>query len=70
LFAFFNSDLVDQPVTFHAGASTFIDDDFRWWVGHSIEDNLAKVPSEDIPFIEAWAHRTGSCFVFEKTELS
>ncbi|KAI2812362.1 hypothetical protein CBS115989_10532 [Aspergillus niger] len=30
LFAFFNSDLVDQPVNFHGGASAFIDDYFRW----------------------------------------
>ncbi|KAJ9481486.1 hypothetical protein VN97_g11990 [Penicillium thymicola] len=30
LFAFFNPGLVDQPVTFHGGASAFIDDYFRW----------------------------------------
>lgn len=30
LFAFFNSDLVDQRVTYHGGASAFIDDYFRW----------------------------------------
>lgn len=29
LFAFFNSDLVNQPVTFYGGASAFIDDNFR-----------------------------------------
>lgn len=29
LFAFFNSDLVDQRVTFHGGISAFIDDYFR-----------------------------------------
>jgi hypothetical protein len=29
LFAFSNSDLVDQPVTFQGGASTFIDNYFR-----------------------------------------
>jgi hypothetical protein len=29
LFAFFNCDLVDQPVDFHGGASAFIDDYFR-----------------------------------------
>jgi ribonuclease HI len=69
LFTFFNSDLVDQPVTFHGGASAFIDDYFRWRVGRSAEENLAKIESEDIPRIEAWARRTGSCFAAEKTEL-
>lgn len=69
LFDFFNSDLVDQPVTFHGGASAFIDDYFRWRVGHSAEENLAKIQSEDIPRIEAWAQRTGSRFTEEKTEL-
>jgi hypothetical protein len=49
LFTFFNSDLVDQPVTFHGGASAFIDDYFRWRVGRSAEENLAKIQSEDIP---------------------
>lgn len=29
LFAFFNADLVDQPVNSHGGASAFIDDYFR-----------------------------------------
>ena len=69
LFAFFNSDLVDQRVTFHGGASAFIDDYFRWRVGRSTEENLAKIQSEDIPRIEAWARRTVSCFAAEKTEL-
>ncbi|KAI2734534.1 hypothetical protein DTO013E5_9920 [Penicillium roqueforti] len=69
LFAFFNSDLVDQPVTFHGGASAFIDDYFRWRVGRSAEDNLAKIQSEDSPRIKAWARQTGSCFAAEKTEL-
>ncbi|KAJ5513135.1 hypothetical protein N7463_002687 [Penicillium fimorum] len=69
LFAFFNCDLVDQPVDFHGGASAFIDDYFRWQVGWSAEGNLAKIQSEDIPRIEAWAERTGSCFAAEKTEL-
>jgi ribonuclease HI len=69
LFAFFNSDLVDQPVTFRGGASAFIDDYFRWRVGRSAEENIAKIQSEDIPRIEAWARRTGSCFAAEKTEL-
>ncbi|KAF7136975.1 hypothetical protein CNMCM5793_006679 [Aspergillus hiratsukae] len=69
LFTFFNSDLVDQPVTSHGGASAFIDDYFRWRVGRSAEENLAKIQSEDIPRIEAWAQRTGSRFAAEKTEL-
>jgi ribonuclease HI len=69
LFTFFNSDLVDQPVTFRGGASAFIDDYFRWRVGRSAEENVAKIQSEDIPRIEAWAQRTGSCFAAEKTEL-
>jgi ribonuclease HI len=69
LFAFFNCDLVDQPVDFHGGASAFIDDYFRWRVGWSAEENLAKIQSEDIPRIEAWARRTGSSFAAEKTEL-
>lgn len=69
LFAFFNCDLVDQPVDFHGGASAFIDDYFRWRVGWSAEENLAKIQSEDIPRIEAWAQKTGSSFAAEKTEL-
>jgi hypothetical protein len=69
LFAFFNADLVNQPVTYHGGASAFIDDYFRWRVGRSAEENLVKIQSEDIPRIEAWARRTGSCFAAEKTEL-
>jgi hypothetical protein len=43
LFTFFNSDLVDQPVMFHGGASAFINDYFRWRVGRSAEENLAKI---------------------------
>ena len=69
LFAFFNCDLVDQPVDFHGGASAFIDDYFRWRVGWSAEENLAKIQSEDIPRIETWARKTGSSFAAEKTEL-
>ena len=69
LFAFFNYDLVDQPVDSQGGASAFIDDYFRWRVGSSAKENLAKIQSEDIPRIEAWARRTGSCFAAEKTEL-
>ncbi|OGE46890.1 hypothetical protein PENARI_c093G11063, partial [Penicillium arizonense] len=69
LFTFFNSDLVDQPVDSHGGASAFIDDYFRWRAGRTAEENLAKIQSEDIPRIEAWARRTGSCFAAEKTEL-
>ncbi|KAI3093180.1 hypothetical protein CBS147333_10127 [Penicillium roqueforti] len=57
------------PVDFHGGASAFIDDYFRWRVGWRAEENLAKIQSEDIPRIEAWARRTGSCFAAEKTEL-
>ncbi|MDN6490718.1 MAG: hypothetical protein L0K41_10005 [Yaniella sp.] len=69
LFAFFNADLVDQPVDHHGGASAFIDDYFRWRVGSSAEANLAKIQTEDIPRIEEWARQTGSCFAAEKTEL-
>ncbi|KAJ5642550.1 reverse transcriptase [Penicillium lividum] len=69
LFAFFNADLVDQPADSRGGASAFIDDYFRWRVGRSAEENLAKIQSEDIPRIEEWARRTGSCFAAEKTEL-
>jgi ribonuclease HI len=69
LFMFFNVDLVEQPVNIYGGASAFIDDYFRWRVGHSAEENLARMQSEDIPRIEAWARRTGSCFAAEKTEL-
>ncbi|OQD66262.1 hypothetical protein PENANT_c359G11244, partial [Penicillium antarcticum] len=52
LFAFFNADLVDQPVDSHGGASAFIDDYFRWRVGRSAEENLVKIQSEDITRIE------------------
>ncbi|KAI3049910.1 hypothetical protein CBS147353_11666 [Aspergillus niger] len=69
LFAFFNADLVDQPVDSYGGASAFIDDYFRWRVGRSAEENLAKIQSEDVPRIEEWARRTGSCFAGEKAEL-
>ncbi|KAF7184036.1 hypothetical protein CNMCM7691_004595 [Aspergillus felis] len=69
LFTFFNSELVDQAVTPHGGVSAFIDDYFRWRVGPSAEDNLAKIQSKDIPRIEAWARQTGSYFAAEKTEL-
>ena len=69
LFAFFNSDLVDQPVDFYGGASAYIDDYFRWRVGRTAEENLGKIQSEDIPRIEAWGRKTGSCFAAEKTEL-
>ena len=69
LFAFFNADLVDQPVNSHGGASAFIDDYFRWRVGGSAEENLAKIQSEDVPRIEEWARQTGSCFAAGKTEL-
>jgi ribonuclease HI len=69
LFAFFNAELVDQPVDRHGGASAFIDDYFRWRVGSSAAANLAKIQSEDVPRIEEWARRTGSSFAAEKTEL-
>ncbi|KAK9594981.1 hypothetical protein V6Z93_010714 [Aspergillus fumigatus] len=69
LFGFFNSDLVDQPVDYHGGASAFIDDYFRWRVGTSAKENLKTIQEEDIPRIEAWARRTGSSFAAEKTEL-
>jgi len=69
LFAFFNADLVDQPINSRGGASAFIDDYFRWRVGNLLEENLAMIQSEDIPRIEEWARRTGSCFAAEKTEL-
>ncbi|EKV16381.1 hypothetical protein PDIG_09110 [Penicillium digitatum PHI26] len=69
LFAFFNADLVDQPVDSQGGASAFIDDYFRWRVGGSVQENLSKIQSEDVPRIEEWARRTGSCFAAEKTEL-
>jgi hypothetical protein len=69
LFTLFNSDLVDRPVTFHGDASAFIDDYFRWRVGRSTEENLAKIQSEDISRIETWARQTRSCFEAEKTEL-
>lgn len=48
-FAFLNADLVDQPVNPHGGASAFIDDYFRWRVGYSAEENLARIQSEDLP---------------------
>ncbi|KAI1828773.1 hypothetical protein CBS147337_10421 [Penicillium roqueforti] len=69
LFAFFNADLVDQPVESHGGASASIDDYFRWRVGRSAEENVAKIQTEDIPRIEESARRTGSCFAAEKTEF-
>ncbi|KAK9847031.1 Endonuclease/exonuclease/phosphatase [Penicillium brevicompactum] len=69
LFAFFNADLVDQLVTLLGGASAFIDNYFRWRVGRLVEENLAKIQSEDIPRIEVWARRTGFCFAAQKTEL-
>jgi hypothetical protein len=43
LFAYFNYDLVNQPVGFHGGASVSIDHYFRWQVGWSVEENLAKI---------------------------
>ncbi|KAJ5157307.1 uncharacterized protein N7482_008407, partial [Penicillium canariense] len=49
LFSFSNSDLVDEPVDFHGSVLAFINDYFRWRVGRSAEENLAKIESEDIP---------------------
>ncbi|KAI3045365.1 hypothetical protein CBS147353_11800 [Aspergillus niger] len=69
LFIFFNSNLVNQPVDFHGGASAFIDDYFRWRAGKSAEENLKKLQDEDIPRIEQWAQQTGSSVAAEKTEL-
>ena len=69
LFAFFNADLVDQPVDSHGDASAFIDDYLRWRVSRSAEENLATMHLEDIPRLEKWARRTGSIFAAEKTEL-
>jgi hypothetical protein len=69
LSAFFDCDLVDQPVDLHGGASAFIDDYFRWRVSGSAEENLSKIQSEDIPRIEAWARKTWSSFAAEKAEL-
>jgi Reverse transcriptase (RNA-dependent DNA polymerase) len=42
LFAFYNADLVDQPVDTQGGASAYIDDYFRWRVGALAEGNLKK----------------------------
>src|SRR5699024_6686248 len=61
--------LVDQPIDYHGGSSAYIDDYFRWRAGPSAEDNIKKIQEEDIPRIEAWANKTGSCFAAEKTEL-
>lgn len=55
LFAVFNLNMVDQPVTYHGGPSAFIDDYFCWRVGCLTEESLVKIQSEDIPQIEAWA---------------
>jgi hypothetical protein len=68
LFAFFNSDLVDQLVD-KGGASAFIDDYLYWRAGPSAEENIKKTQEEDIPCIEVWARKTDSCFIAEKTEL-
>src|SRR5260370_11897834 len=43
LFAFYNSDLVDQAVDINGGASAYIDDYFRWRVGRSAEDNIKEI---------------------------
>lgn len=69
LFTLLNSHLVDQEVDIQGGASTYIDDYFRWRVGRSAEENLQKIQQEDIPRITEWAQLTGSSFTPEKTEL-
>lgn len=51
LFAFFNSDLVDQEVDTQGGASAYIEDYFRWRVGKSAEENFQKLQQEDLPRI-------------------
>ena len=66
LFTLFNSDLVDQRVDLHCGASASIDDYFRWRIVGSAADNMKRIQDEDMPRIEAWARRTGSCFAVEK----
>jgi hypothetical protein len=45
LYAFFNSDPVDQPVDTGGDVSAYIDDDFRGRVGASAEDNIKKIQS-------------------------
>src|ERR1700712_2277321 len=69
LFAFFNSDLVNQPVNYKGGSSASIDDYCRWRAGRTAEENIKQIQDEDIPRIEAWAKKTGSIFAAEKTEL-
>lgn len=69
LYHSFNSDLDDQPVDHHGGASAFIDDYLRWRAGPSAEDNIKKIQQRDIPRAEALARRTGSSFNANKTEL-
>jgi hypothetical protein len=43
LFAFFNSDNVDQPVDTRGGASAYIDDYFGWRAGPSAEEDIKKI---------------------------
>jgi hypothetical protein len=69
LFDFYNSVLINQPVTFHGGASAFIDDYFRWTVGRTARHNMEKLQDEDIPRIEKWAKENGAGFKAEKTKL-
>ncbi|KAJ5935954.1 hypothetical protein N7454_005252 [Penicillium verhagenii] len=52
ILTFFNADLVDQSVDSHGGASAFVDDCFRWRVGRSAEEKLAKIQAEDVPRVE------------------
>lgn len=69
LCAFCNSDLVDQPINYHSGASACIDDYFRWCACRTAEENLTKIHTEDIPRIEQWVWKPGSRFSPEKTKL-
>lgn len=69
LFAFYNSDLVNQSVTLRGGASAFSDDYFRWIVSSSAKGNIEKLQEDDIPRIEEWARRNGAVFDAKKTKL-
>ena len=69
LFAFYNADLVDQPVDFTGGSSAYIDDYCRWRTSLSASKNLAALQREDIPRMQRWAEQTGSSFEADKTEL-
>jgi hypothetical protein len=38
-------------------------------VVRTAEANIRQIQEEDIPRVEAWAKKTGSCFAKKKTEL-